>query len=676
MKFTINRLCHTVFIFVFAISPLYVIGQERSIQFGKLKKTDWTDEKCPIDTNAGAYYLFDKGQATFLPGDKGWILTYDRHYRIKVNNTKGLNQRKQILYLKNKGSEGKEELVELKSITNNLNNKKIESITINPVTAIKSTPLSIIHSREDHTSFVSVDSSDSDWTTIELTIPNVKPGSIIEVYYRINSNLFFDFPSWSFQRDIPVLYSEYYTQIPEYFQYIPLVNGVTKVDQLKVVRGRDLYSFADSLVLYSATHIPAFTQFPYVRNMENYLSEIQFEFVGFKYGAKKESYLTTWGDLKKDLIRDTAFGAQLHHCHSYDSLATEWIKKNLSESEKLTTAFQYIRNTIKWNGEQGLKAEIPLDSVFKYRSGTAAEINLSLLCLLQKAGIDAKPLISSTVSHGLIQRSVPAEKWFNYTTALVTVEGKQQIIDAADPWGSPSLFSPDLINGHGLVIDSVENSWIEMIPNGLFQNQVNYQLFLNPQKGLTGTYLSRDHQYAAYAKRKLVSDSINEKNYFDDLNYRYPYISIFDIKTENKNESPKELIIEGSLHLFKQFKEKDGLLYWIPMQYERIMENPFKSSARDIPVEFPYPSIQNVIMEIKIPEDYEVESLPKSVRLASEDNTARYVFLTEQTDRTIRLNSLLSIKKMSYTPDEYPNLKEFLNRVVQKQAEAIVLKKK
>jgi len=675
MKFIIQRLKLSVF-FVLAFFPLIILCQGESIQLSKLKKSDWTDEKCPIDSNAGAYYLFDKGKATFLPGDRGWILTYERHYRIKINTIKGLNQRKQIIFLKNKRTEGKEELVELKSTTNNLNNKKIESITINPVAALRNAPLSIIKSRGNNTDFVTVDSSDSDWTTVELTLPNIKPGSIIEVYYRINSNLFFDFPSWQFQRDIPVLYSEYYTQIPEYFQYIPLINGFTKIEHLKMVRERYLYSFADTLTKYSAIHIPAFSQLPYVRKIENYLPEIQFEFAGFKYGIKKENYLTTWKDLKKDLLIDTAFGAQLKHCNSCDSLATELTKLKLSESEKLNSAFRSIRKIIKWNGLPGIKAEIPVDSVFKYRSGTAAEINLSLISLLKKAGIDAKPLISSTVDHGLIHRSVPAQKWFNYTTALVLIEGKQYIIDAADPWGNQSFLPPDLIYGYGLVIDSLENSWIEMISSGLFQNQINYHLVLNPEKGLTGTYLSRDIQYAAYAKRKSVNDSVNEKNYFDDLNYRYPHISIFDTKIDNQNELQKELIIQGSLHLFNQFKEKDGRLHWIPMQYERIIENPFKSSRRDIPVEFNYPSIQNVIMEIKIPENYEVESLPKSVRLANEDNTARYVFLSEQSDTTIKINSLLSIKKLSYTPDEYPGLKELLHRVVLKQAEAIVLKKK
>ena len=77
MKFRIYRLNLAVFLFAIIISPFFIHGQEESIEFGKLKKSEWTDDKCPIDTGAAAFYLFDKGQATFLPTDKGWVLTYD-----------------------------------------------------------------------------------------------------------------------------------------------------------------------------------------------------------------------------------------------------------------------------------------------------------------------------------------------------------------------------------------------------------------------------------------------------------------------------------------------------------------------------------------------------------------------------------------------------------------------
>ena len=227
---------------------------------------------------------------------------------------------------------------------------------------------------------------------------------------------------------------------------------------------------------------------------------------------------------RQDLDRDTALGVQTKHCNCYNAFVDELKNQKLSASEKINSGYHYVRNAIKWNGEDGLKAEIPIDSVYKYKTGTAAEINLSLICLLKKAGIDAKPLISSTVDHGLIRRSVPAEKWFNYTTALVHAGGNQYIIDAADPWNNPYLVPPYLINGYGKVIDTAENSWIEMSPNGLFQNQSNYNLMLEPTKGLTGKFQSRDIQYAAYIKRKSLQDSIQENNYFEDLNYRYPAI--------------------------------------------------------------------------------------------------------------------------------------------------------
>ena len=68
-----------------------------------------------------------------------------------------------------------------------------------------------------------------------------------------------------------------------------------------MIRDRFLYSFVDTLSQYSAIHIPAYSVLPYVNNMNNYISSIDFEFAGFKYGTKSESYVQTWDELTKDL---------------------------------------------------------------------------------------------------------------------------------------------------------------------------------------------------------------------------------------------------------------------------------------------------------------------------------------------------------------------------------------
>ncbi|MFM6347467.1 MAG: hypothetical protein ACKPFK_20290, partial [Dolichospermum sp.] len=56
-------------------------------------------------------------------------------------------------------------------------------------------------------------------------------------------------------------------------------------------------------------------------------------------------------------------------------------------------------------------------------------------------------------------------------------------------------------------------------------------------------------------------------------------------------------------------------------------------------------------------------------------NTARYIFNVAQSENSINITSSMSINKGVFAQDEYPNLLEFFNQMVAKQAEQIVLKK-
>ena len=58
------------------------------------------------------------------------------------------------------------------------------------------------------------------------------------------------------------------------------------------------------------------------------------------------------------------------------------------------------------------------------------------------------------------------------------------------------------------------------------------------------------------------------------------------------------------------------------------------------------------------------------------ENAASYVYNVMQTGNQITFTSMFHINRSLFTQLEYPNLREFYNQVVAKQAEQIVLKKK
>jgi hypothetical protein len=64
-----------------------------------------------------------------------------------------------------------------------------------------------------------------EWTTIKFTMPDVKEGSVIEYQYRIVSDRLSWLRTWEFQKSIPVKWSEYLVEIPEYFNYLKISTG-------------------------------------------------------------------------------------------------------------------------------------------------------------------------------------------------------------------------------------------------------------------------------------------------------------------------------------------------------------------------------------------------------------------------------------------------------------------
>ncbi|MFN7328553.1 MAG: transglutaminase, partial [Bacteroidota bacterium] len=103
--------------------------------------------------------------------------------------------------------------------------------------------------------------------------------------------------------------------------------------------------------------------------------------------------------------------------------------------------------------------------------------------------------------------------------------------------------------------------------------------------------------------------------------------------------------------------------------------NPFKQEERKYPIDFGAPFDYVYFIKLTLPQGFVVEELPKSKVLALPGNAARYIFNVAQSGNSINITSNFSINKGVFSQDEYPNLREFYNQMVAKQAEQIVVKK-
>ena len=77
-----------------------------------------------------------------------------------------------------------------------------------------------------------------------------------------------------------------------------------------------------------------------------------------------------------------------------------------------------------------------------------------------------------------------------------------------------------------------------------------------------------------------------------------------------------------------------------------------------------------------MPQGYEIETMPKSLNITSLNNTLKYTISIAAEENKVVIYSRLSVRKPIFSTDEYPNLREFYSKLVAKQAEKIVLRKK
>lgn len=175
-------------------------AQKSPMKYGKIEKADLEMSVYKKDTSASAVILCDYGHTYFnYSSEKGFQIIFERHTRIKILGKNGYSWADvSIPYYES--MQGKDKISTLKGYTYNLEDGKI-----------------VKEKLEGKARFT--EKINKNWSAQKFTMPNVKVGSVIEFKYAITTDFKYNFQSWQFQYSIPVIWSEYITQIPEYYSY-------------------------------------------------------------------------------------------------------------------------------------------------------------------------------------------------------------------------------------------------------------------------------------------------------------------------------------------------------------------------------------------------------------------------------------------------------------------------
>src|SRR5690606_36536918 len=165
---------------------------------------------------------------------------------------------------------------------------------------------------------------------------------------------------------------------------------------------------------------------------------------------------------------------------------------------------------------------------FKDKTGSAAEINISLINALQAAKLNANLMMISTRENGLPSTLHPVMTKFNYAIAYLEIADEIFLLDATDkktPFGILPFYA---LNVTGRVMDfKKESFWAPITPHKHNVHYVKSFVKVRPEGNFKGDVKSTSSGYVALSKRKTLK-AIGEDAYRQEMEYTQDHREIND----------------------------------------------------------------------------------------------------------------------------------------------------
>jgi hypothetical protein len=116
-------------------------------------------------------------------------------------------------------------------------------------------------------------------------------------------------------------------------------------------------------------------------------------------------------------------------------------------------------------------------------------------------------------------------------------------------------------------------------------------------------------------------------------------------------------------------------IYVNPIFFGRTESNPLKNPQRTFPVDYAYARTLIYTVNLRLPEGYTVQELPKNLAMALPGDAAQFRRLSALQGNILQMISQTVIRKVRFSPQEYKALREFYDRIVAAHAEQVVLKR-
>ncbi|WP_375252126.1 DUF3857 domain-containing protein [Dokdonia donghaensis] len=655
---------------------LAIVATAQDYDFGKVSKEEILQKEHPNYPDANASILYRNTDTKFgYSQDEGFYVKTEVQERIKIYNQDGYDEAT-IMLSQYIGEREEEQVTGIKAYTYNLEGDKIVESKLQSRDIFK----------EEKSKYRKV---------TKFTMPDISDGSVIEYKYTFKSPFYSNIDEFRFQEEIPVDRVDMRFFAPEYLIYRTHGKGVIPLNLTTDKRNRTLrfrytstklaevatsrssneeVEFIENGYIVNLSNVPPIKNEPYSGNLNNYMSALKFELAMTKFpNSEIRSYATSWEDVASKIYQSTGFGKELDRQSYYKKDIDKLISSASSPTEKMFLIYDYVKSKMTWNDYYGVYVDAGVKKAYKDGVGNVADINLMLSSMLRYAGIRCSPVLLSTKNNGI--PVFPTRTGFNYVVAGAIVNDNLYLLDGADKSGTPNVLKPELLNWMGRMVKADGSSrLIDLFPSrpathiGMLTLEVTDDMIIsgNAKNRFSGHYArSERNKFAA-----LTSDEQLEK-----LDSYYESIDAIDVSFKDLKVGSKPLTLEYNFEAEEMIDEAGDKLYINPLAHLGTTRNYLTAEERSHPVDYVYPWSDKYTVSIKIPEGYQVESVPDDLAINLVDNMGSYRFGVTVSGDKVNVGLQNTMSTALVNSNYYKDLQAYLKMIVAKESEKIVFKK-
>ena len=483
---------------------------------------------------------------------------------------------------------------------------------------------------------------------VEFTVPNVKEGTVIDVEYSIHSPLFWQLRDWHAQCEIPVVFARLDMDIPSYLIYNIEDHGIQRLTytcnagSMKFKLVNDPLSNPVTIVtnhyIYTGRNLKGMPKDDYVWNVNDYCAGVTAELKTYRLpGMSEMDFARTWEQIDEMILGADPFNLQLNaHSPLQQELQEAHIQDIANQQERAAAVYQLVMKHVTWNGKYELWPQ-PTKEVLQQGTGNNADINMLLIQSLKDVGLEATPVVLRSRDQGKMPYNFPSYQ--KLTTFVVGIKQSAQqyaYVDAssADGWLNV-LPATLLVERARLILKDKKSQWVNLQKISRSQTTAIVEATLSADGVLSGTQTTLYRGLAAACYHAQQRANGGQSAFAAEATDSVP----FTIRGE----------VSGNK------------ISVCPFRTAPIAENPFKAGKRLMPVDFPCEEMQQITVNITLPEGYVLESSQKPISVSTPDKGITGRYSVSSYGGKVQVQYLFNVSKVSHSNSNYEALRDIFS---------------